>query len=185
MIIILGAGIVFLLVILVIYNGLIAKKNAVQNAFSTVDVQLKQRHDLIPNLVATLQQFMKHEKSTLENIVALRSQAMQPQMSPSEKVAIENKISSSLGSIMVAVEAYPQLKADTNFVSLQRSLNETEAQIAAARRSFNAAVTEFNNAIEMFPSSLLASAMGYKQAELIIASEGERKNVDVKALFNS
>ena len=174
-----------LLVVLVIYNGLIAKKNEIENTFSLVDVQLKLRHDLIPNLVATVKQYMQHEKSTLENIVALRAQAMAPGLSSNQKTDIESKISKGLGSVMIAVENYPTLKADSSFVTLQRSLNEVETQISAARRTYNAAVTEFNNAIEMFPSSVIASMMRLKRASVFAASETERSNVQVDQLFKS
>jgi LemA protein len=183
--IIVGFGVIafIFLIGVIIYNGLISKKNGVENSFSAVDVQLKQRYDLIPNLVESVKKYMKHEQTTLENITRLRSQAMNAPASTSEKLAIERGISKSIGDIMLAVENYPELKADSNFLSLQRSLNEVEAQISAARRTYNAAVTELNNGIEMFPSSIIASFMGLKRALVFTAEETERKNINVGKLF--
>lgn len=175
----------FALVLVLMYNGLVGKKNQVENAFSSVDVQLKQRHDLIPNLVATVKNYMSHERGTLEELTRLRSQAMAGGLSPEERAKVENQIGKHMSGIMVAVENYPQLKADTSFVHLQKSLNEVEAQIAAARRTYNAAVTDFNNALEMFPTSFMANAMGYKRAQVLVAEEAERKNINVAGLFNS
>lgn len=173
------------LVLMVMYNGLVGKKNAVEQAFSTIDVLLKKRYDLIPNLVNTVKTYMKHEASTLENVTRMRAQGMQGNLSPDETVALNTQISRAIGGIMVAVEAYPDLKASGQFTDLQRSLNETEEQISAARRAYNAAVTDFNNAVEMLPTNIMASMMGYKRRELFEAVEVERKNVDVGAIFNS
>lgn len=169
--------------ILMTYNGLIAKKNKVTEAFSAIDVQLKQRYDLIPNLVASVKSYMQHEQSTLEKLTQLRAQAMSSAASLAERANTENLISKALGQIMVSVENYPQLKADTNFIQLQKSLNEVEAQIAAARRSYNAAVTALNNAVEMFPSNLIAGQMGLVRAEVLNIQEVERQNVNVGDLL--
>jgi LemA protein len=166
-----------------IYNGLIAKKNKVTEAFAAIDVQLKQRYDLIPNLVAAVKSYMQHEQSTLERLTQLRAQAISGGSSMGVRAATENEISKALGQIMVSVENYPELKADSNFIQLQKSLNEVEAQIAAARRSYNAAVTALNNAIEMFPSNLVASQMGLVRAEVLNIQEVERQNVNVGALL--
>ncbi|MDX2098137.1 MAG: LemA family protein [Leptolyngbyaceae cyanobacterium bins.59] len=165
-----------------LYNSLIDKKNQVEKAFSSIDVLLKKRSDLIPNLVATVQKYMQFEQETLTEIARLRSKAIQAK--GNERVQLENQISHSLGNIMIAVEAYPELKANQNFADLQASLNETEEQISAARRFYNSAVTDLNNAIEMFPTNLLASSMNLRPKPFFEATEQERQNVDVGNLFN-
>lgn len=175
----------FLLVGISVYNNLTRKNNQVANAFGTIDVQLKNRYDLIPNLVATVQQYTSHERELLTKITELRARATTANLQPEERVNLDNQISSSLSGLMVAVENYPNLKASANFVDLQHSLNEVEAQIAAARRTYNAAVTDFNNAIQTFPGNMLAGMMLLKTKEVFAISEAERANVNVKNLFNS
>ncbi len=179
------AVIVIGLVLVLMYNSLVAKKNQVQNIFASVDTQLKKRYDLIPNLVASVSKYMEHEKSTLEDITKLRSDANKPNISDEDKIALDAKMSSALGSIMIAVENYPDLKANENVMHLQRSLNELEEQISAARRTYNQAVTDYNNALEMIPTNFMASAMGYKPKEVFQILESERKNINVKELFNA
>jgi LemA protein len=176
---------VVVLFFIVAYNGLIARRNAVENAFASIDTMLKKRYDLIPNLVATVKEYAKHESSTLEKITSLRAKAMSGNISSEEAVELNNQITQSLGGIMVAVESYPELKANENFMQLQRSLNETEEQISASRRAFNAAVTDYNNAVEMFPTNILAGMMSFKRRTLFEIPETERQNIDVKNLFNS
>ena len=181
----------FLLIILVVigiigagmYNSLIFKKNQVSNAFASVDVLLKKRYDLIPNLVSTVQTYMQYEKNLLTEITSLRAKAVSGQVSDEEKVDIDNKISKAIRGIMVAVENYPDLKANQSFLQLQQTLNEVEEQISAARRAFNAAVVDYNNAVEMFPSSIAASMMGYTVKKVFEAGEEERAKPDVKELF--
>lgn len=175
---------VLFLIIISIFNSLTNKKNQVINTFGTVDVQLKNRYDLIPNLVATVQQYTSHEKELLTKITELRSNVMKPDLKPEERVKLDNQISSSLSGLMVAVENYPNLKASQNFLDLQKSLNEMESQIAAARRTYNAAVTDYNNAVQMFPGNLMAGMMGLTTKEVFVASDSERQNVNVKNLFN-
>jgi len=176
---------VFVLFFVVIYNGLIGKKNQVENSFAGIDTMLKKRYDLIPNLVATVKQYASHESGTLTEITELRAKAMSGGLSSDEQVQINNQLSKMMGGIMVAVENYPELKANENFLHLQRSLNEIEEQISAARRAFNATVTDFNNAIEMFPSSIVAGVMSYKRRQLFEIPQEERKNVNVSELFDS
>ena len=168
-----------------LYNYLISKKNQVENIFASVDALLKKRYDLIPNLVASVKEYMKHEKDILEEITKLRSKAINPNISDEEKIELNQEISRLLGNIMVAVENYPELKANQNILHLQQTLNEIEEQISAARRAYNQAVTDYNNAIEMFPTNIFASYMGYKRKKVFEISENERKNIDVKELFNS
>jgi len=179
------AVVVILLVPFFLYNSLVGHKNNVEQAFSAIDVQLKKRFDLIPNLISTVKEYMNHERGTLENITKLRAQAMNPNVSGDEKVKITNELSRSMGGIMVAVENYPDLKANQNFLELQSSLNEVESQLSAARRSYNAAVTAYNNAVEMFPTNIMAGFMSYQTKEVLETPEQERKNPNVKDLFNS
>ena len=176
---------ILLLVTISVFNSLTNKKNQVTNAFGSVDVQLKNRYDLIPNLVATVQQYATHEKELLTKITDLRTKALQPNMTSEDRVNLDNQISSALSGLMVAVENYPDLKASQNFIDLQRSLNEVESQIAAARRAYNAAVTDYNNAIEMFPGNLMAGMMLLKIRQVFTATETERGSVNVKDLFKS
>lgn len=187
MILLVLLGVVFILALFVIllYNGLIRKKNEVDNAFGGIDVQLKKRYDLIPNLVATVKEYAAHEKELLEKVTQMRSQAISGNLTNDQKVALDNQISGALRSIMVAVENYPNLKANENFLNLQRNLNEVESQISAARRAYNAAVTDFNNGIETFPGNLLAGMMGLSRKQVFEIPETERENVNVKNLFNS
>lgn len=175
---------IVLVICISVYNNLTRKNNQVTNAFGTVDVQLKNRYDLIPNLVATVQQYTTHERELLTRITELRAKAMSTEIKPNEKVGLDNQISSALSGLMVAVENYPNLKASENFADLQRSLNEVEAQIAAARRTYNAAVTDYNNAIQTFPGNMFAGMMLLKPREVFAATETERTNVNVKNLFN-
>ena len=173
------------LVLALMYNTLISRKNQVENIFGSVDAVLKKRFDLIPNLISSVQQYMSHEKDLLEKITQWRSQAMKPGISDESKIDLDQKMSSALGSIMVAVENYPDLKANENIMHLQRTLTEVEAQISAARRAYNQAVTDYNNAIEMFPTNIMANMMRFTRKAVFETVESERQNVNVKELFNS
>ena len=166
------------------YNTLISKKNQVENVFASIDAILKKRYDLIPNLVATVQQYMNHEKETLTKITELRAKAISGKLSTDETIEVDNQVSKTLGGIMVAVENYPDLKANTNFLQLQGSLNEVEEQLSAARRAYNAVVTSYNNSVEMFPTNLVARSMNFTRKKVFEIAEGERKNIDVGNLFN-
>jgi LemA protein len=176
--------IVIIIVLVLMYNSLVSKKNQVENIFGSVDTQLKKRYDLIPNLVASVSKYMEHEKSLLSEVTKLRADANKPNISDEQKIALDAKVSSALGSIMIAVENYPELKANENVMHLQATLNEVEEQISAARRAYNQAVTDYNNAIEMIPTNFMASAMNYRRKEVFEIIEAERKNVNVKELFN-
>lgn len=175
---------VLAVIAVVMYNSLVGKKNAVENAFGSIDVMCKKRYDLIPNLVAAVKQYVAHEAGTLEKVTALRHQAMANNLSPDETVQVNNQLTRALNGLMVQVEAYPELKASDNFMHLQRTLNEIEEQLSASRRAFNAAVTDFNNAVEMFPTSIMAGMMRYTRRALFEATEVERNTVDVNSLFN-
>jgi LemA protein len=167
----------------ILYNSLVAKKNNVEQAFSTIDVLLKKRSDLIPNLVASVQQYKEFEQNTLVEVTRLRSRVMSRGVGRNERVDLENQISRSLGNILALAENYPDLKANEQFSQLQAAIYEIEEQISAARRFYNSAVTEYNNGIEMFPSNLIASSMNYHRRRLFESTEQERQNVDVNALF--
>lgn len=176
--------VVLVLIGVVMYNSLIAKKNQVDNIFAGVDAVLKKRFDLIPNLVASLERYMEHEKSIFENVTALRAQAMHPHISEDQKIALDGQLSAALGSLNLAMEAYPQLQANESVMQLQRALNEVEEQISAARRAYNQAVTDFNNALEMFPTNIMAGWMSLKHRSVFEITTAERQNVDVHALFH-
>lgn len=176
-------GVVTLIAILM-YNSLIGKKNQVDNIFAGVDTVLKKRFDLIPNLVASVSQYMEHEKSTLEKVTELRASAMKPGITDAQKISLDAKLTTALGAINLAMEAYPDLKANENVMHLQRSLNEVEEQISAARRAYNQAVTDLNNAIEMFPTNLMAGWMNLSRRAVFEIIVTERQNVNVNDLFN-
>lgn len=164
-------------------NRLTYRRNQAENAFASVDAYLKKRFDLIPNLVAAIQRYMRHEESVLTEITALRTEAMKPGLSGEEKLELNNKMNHALRSVNVAMENYPDLKSNTNILQLQASLNEVEEQLSAARRTYNTAVMSYNNGVQLFPSSLIASIRGLRTKSYIETSDAERHNIDVKALF--
>lgn len=167
------------------YNGLIAKKNNVESSFSGMDVMLKKRYDLIPNLVETVKAYMTHEKDLLVKVTELRAKAMNPNVSADEKVELNNQISQTMGGIMVAVENYPDIKANQNFLKLQDSWEDIEDEISGARVYYNSTVLALNNAIEMFPSSIVANTMKLQPRMFFEIPETEKVNVDAKALFGN
>lgn len=183
--VLIGISVLLLIIGISMYNGLISKKNNVEYAFSSIDVMLKKRHDLIPNLVAAVKQYMTHERGLLTEITALRTQVMNPNLSDGERFQAEGQLSSMLGKIQVAVENYPDLKANTNFLQLQAAMNEVEEQISASRRAFNASVNGYNNAVEMFPTNIIAGMMSLRRRDSFEIAEIERANVDVNQLFGS
>ena len=185
LLIILGIIVVVVIWIIGVYNKLIKLRNRTQEAWSDIDVQLKRRYDLIPNLVASVSKYMEHEKDLLAKVTELRAQATKPNISDEKKIDLDQKITAALGGIMVAVEAYPDLKANENVMHLQHSLNEVEAQISAARRAYNQAVTDYNNAIEMVPTNIMAGFMRLQRKQVFEIVEAERQNVNVKELFNA
>ncbi|MHC4238461.1 MAG: LemA family protein, partial [Planctomycetota bacterium] len=146
---------------------------------------LKKRYDLIPNLVATVKGYMQHERTLLSEVTEMRAKALSEGTSDDQKVDLDNKMTKALGRIMVAVENYPDLKASDNFMHLQRTLTELEEQISAARRAYNAAITDYNNAVEMFPTSIVASMMNYKRRRFFEISDKERQSVDVAKAINT
>ncbi len=166
------------------YNILIARKNDVAKAFAYIDVQLKKRFDLIPNLVETVKKYMGFEKGLLTDVTDLRASAMTGGISESARIGIENQLTQKLGNIMVAAENYPDLKANQSFIQLQSTWKELEDQIAVARQSYNTSVTNYNNAVEMFPTNLVATMIDYKTKPLFEAVIPEKENVIAKELFH-
>lgn len=172
--------IIFLAVWISLYNKLLRLKNLVEEAWSTIDVQLKKRYDLIPNLVETVKGYAKHESETLEAVIRARNAAISA-ATPEEKMKAENALSGTLKSLFKLQESYPQLKANQNFMDLQRQLREIEDEISSARRYYNATVREFNTRLEVFPSNIVARRMRLEKRKYFeLDSEEERKNVKVQ-----
>jgi LemA protein len=163
-----------LLRVLSTYNRLVRERNGCDNAFSTIDVQLKMRCDLIPKLVDAVRGYMTHERGVLETLTELRSRATAPGVAPAERIALDAQMAGLLQGVFARVEAYPQLKSSDTVLMLQRSLNEVEAQIAAARRAYNAAVTLYNTSIETVPSNLVAGPFGFGRRPLFEAAGADR-----------
>ena len=145
-----------------IYNRLVKLRNNRENAFADIDVQLKQRHDLIPQLVSTVKGYAAHEKETLDRVISARNGAISAQ-TIDDKIKAENALSSALAGLKVTVEAYPDLKANQNFMQLQEEIADLENKLASVRRYFNSATRELNNAVETFPSNLVAGIFGFKK----------------------
>lgn len=167
-----------------VYNGLIRRRNRVEQAFSGIEVQMTQRYDLVPKLVETVRQYMGHERSLLEDIVRLRNEAVATTV-PAERMRADNALSGALGQLRITMENYPELKASANFLQLQRSLNEVEEQLAAARRSYNSAVVDYNNAVQTYPSAFVATMMNFHAEEMFEAEPHKRADVDMRGLFKS
>lgn len=167
-------GIVALVVFWVIwaYNRFVALTNRAEEAWSDIDVQLKRRYDLIPNLVETVKGYASHEAGTLQKVTEARTKAMGAQ-SVAEHAEAENMLTGALKSVFALSEAYPDLKANSNFVELQRELSDTENKIQAARRFYNSVVQDLQNALESFPTNLIASQFGFKTREFFTLAEGE------------
>jgi LemA protein len=172
-------GILVLIVIWLVslYNGLVRLRNRRQNAFADIDVQLRQRHDLVPQLVDTVKGYASHEKELLTRITEARSAAMAA-TTIDGKIAAEQQLTSALAGLKVQVEAYPDLKANQNFLQLQEELSDIENKLAASRRFFNAATTEYNNSVESFPSNLIAKNFGFKREIMFDLGEDTRKQME-------
>ncbi|HEX6503134.1 MAG TPA: LemA family protein [Terriglobales bacterium] len=179
-------GIIILVIVVVIafmvvamYNSLVQLKVRCDSAWADIDVQLKRRHDLIPNLVETVKGYAAHEKGTFENIAKYRSQAMQA-TSPADKAAAENQLTGALKSLFAVAENYPQLKASEEFTQLQGSLSQTEDAIQNSRRYYNAVVRDLNTKIQSFPTNILANMAGFQQRQFFEAETTDREPVAVK-----
>ena len=159
------------------YNLFVKLRNNRENAFADIDVQLKQRHDLIPQLVATVKGYAAHEKETLEMVVNARNGAVNAK-SIDEKIVAENALTSALAGLKVTVERYPDLKANTNFLQLQEEISDIENKLAAVRRYFNSATKELNTAVEMFPNNIIAGMFGFKKEMMFDLGTVERKELE-------
>lgn len=181
--VVIGIIAVILLALIFIYNSLVRLRNRVQEAWSDIDVQLKRRHDLIPNLVNTVKGYAKHESETFQKVTEARSQAMQAQeggSSAQDQAQAENMLSDTLKSLFAVAESYPDLKASQNFQELQRELSDTENKIQAARRFYNNNVLQFNTKIQSFPTNILAGMFKFSKKDFFEIEEKEKENVEVK-----
>jgi len=158
--------------LIVMYNRLVALTNRSEEAWSDIDVQLKRRYDLIPNLVEAVKGYMTHERATLDSVTLARAKAMGAQ-TVEQHAKAENMLTDALKSLFAVAESYPDLKANTNFIELQRELSDTENKIQAARRFYNSVVQDLQNALEQFPSNIVGSSFGFKTREFFALAEGE------------
>ena len=178
--IIVGVVVAAVLYVLTAYNSLVRLKNRMKEAWSDIDVQLKRRHNLIPNLVETVKGYAKHESQAFENVTKARAQAIGAQ-TPQAHAQAENMLTGALKSLFAVAEAYPELRANTNFLELQRELSDTENKIQASRRFYNGMVRDYNTAIETVPSNIIANAFGFVAAEFFeLESEAEKATPEVK-----
>ena len=172
-----------LLIFIAIYNSLVGKKNQIANAEGSIDAMLKKRFDLIPNLVETCKVYLAHEKDIFEHLAELRQKATRGKLDVNEIENLNSSASKAIGNLLLMAENYPELKSSNNFLQLQASWNETEEQIAASRRFYNAAITDYNNGIQMFPSNIVAKMFGFKERQVFIATETEKVGISAKKLF--
>jgi LemA protein len=175
--IIVGVIVILIIVVLIAtYNKLVRLRNQVKNAWAQIDVQLKRRHDLIPNLIETVKGYMKHERETLEAITKARNLAQQAASSgPGARAKAETELSSALGRLLAVVENYPDLKANQNFLALQEELTSTENKLSFSRQYYNDSVLSYNNRTQMFPSNIVASMTGFKASEFFEVSVAEER----------
>jgi LemA protein len=175
--IILAVIVVIALWVMMIYNGLVSLRQRVGQAFADIDVQLRQRHDLIPNLVETVKGYAAHERGTLEEVIKARNVAMAAQ-GPAQQAAAENMLSGALRQLFALSESYPDLKANANFQQLQAELSDIENKIAASRRFFNNTVGEYNTGIQQFPAALFAASLGFAPKEFFDLGEDRKTMVE-------
>ena len=176
-IIVIGVLLLIVLWVISLYNGLVRLRNRRQNAFADIDVQLRQRHDLVPQLVETVKGYAAHEKELLMKVTQARTAAIGA-VGIDNKIAAEQQLTAALQGLKVQVEAYPDLKANQNFLQLQEELSDIENKLAASRRFFNGATTEYNNAVESFPGNLIARNFGFKREIMFDLGEDNRKNME-------
>lgn len=179
LLIILGVAAVIGIYVWVVYNTLVTARMRIQEALSQIEVQLKRRTDLIPNLVETVKGYTKHEKGVLENVTKARSELMKAE-TVQEKAQANNMLTDTLKSLFAVSENYPDLKASANFLSLQEELSDTENKIAYSRQFLNSNVLDYNTKIQLFPNSIVASMFNFKEAEFFAADEVDKKNVKVE-----
>lgn len=182
LIIVLGVVVLLILVLISKYNSLVRLRNNRENAFADIDVQLKQRHDLIPQLVDTVKGYAAHEKETLERVISARNGAMSAK-TIDEKIAAENTLSSALTGLKVTLEAYPDLKANQNFLQLQEEISDLENKLSSVRRYFNSATKELNNAVQTFPSNIIAGMFGFHK-EIMFDLGEQRANLEQAPKIN-
>ena len=178
----LGLVAIFVIVLITIYNGLVARRNEAKNSWSQIDVQLKRRYDLIPNLVETVKGYMKHESETLENVIKARQQAVDLQSAGNigELMKADGALTQSLGRLFAVAEGYPDLKANLNMLQLQEELTSTENRIGFSRQAYNDSVMKMNNGLEQFPANIVAGMFNFKAGEFFeVESDEERKAVKV------
>lgn len=176
--IIITVVVVLSLLVYTTYNSFVKLNNKVEEAFSTMDVYLKKRWDLIPSIVETVKGYAEHEKSTLEEVINLRNNSYD-KMNTNDKIGVNSKLAQGINRLMMVAESYPELKANENFKDLSAQLVKCEDDIANARKYYNGTVRMFNNKVQMFPSNIVASMFGYKAKNMFEASEDERENVKV------
>ncbi|MDR1274402.1 MAG: LemA family protein [Odoribacteraceae bacterium] len=174
--IILGIAVLLVIICISAYNSLVRLRNNRENAFADIDVQLKQRHDLIPQLVETVKGYAAHEKETFERVINARNGAINAK-SIDEKIAAENVLTTALSGLKVTLEAYPELKANTNFLQLQEEISDVENKLASVRRFFNSSTKELNNAVQSFPSNIIAGMFGFHK-ETMFDLGTERANLE-------
>ena len=178
--ILIGILVLIILFIIITYNSMIKSKNVVKEAFSTMDVYLKKRWDLIPNIVETVKGYATHEKNTLTEVIALRSDINEyDSLSDEEKLKTNEKITTKLGRIMMLAESYPELKANEGFLNLQKDLGKIEEDIAMSRKYYNAVVRDYNNKIETIPNNIVAKIFGFKSKTMFNIEANEKENVKV------
>ena len=177
--IIIGIVVLLIIYIIALYNSFVQLNNKVDEAFSTMDVYLKKRWDLIPNIVETVKGYAKHEKETLEKVISLRNSAYE-NMSDEEKIKANEQLTSGINKIMALVEAYPDLKANENFKDLSNQLTKVEEDIANSRKYYNGVVRIYNDKVKMFPSNIFAGLFGYKAKKMFETAAAERENIKVE-----
>jgi len=182
-VVLVGLGLVLVIALATVagmYNGLIRRRNEAKNAWAQIDVQLKRRHDLIPNLVNTVKGYATHEQKTLENVIAARNAAVGAG-TIDDKIKAEGALTGALGRLMVVMEQYPDLKANQNFLALQEELTSTENKLGFSRQAYNDASTQYNNSLEVFPSNIIAGMFQFKPSTLFeVTNEKEREAPEVK-----
>ena len=182
-----GVAVVLLIIIVIaMYNKLVRLRQSCKESWADIDTELQRRHDLIPNIIETVKGYATHEKSVLEEVTKLRNQAVADKdKSPAERAKVEDQLGKAAGGLMATFEAYPDLKANQNFLQLQNELSETETRIARARRFYNANVRDFSNGIQMFPGSIIAGVGAFKDGEFDFFKADETAREAVKVDFGS
>ncbi|MBQ7125804.1 LemA family protein [bacterium] len=184
---VLGSALVMAIILYASYASVIRAKNKVKEAFSSINVQLKKRYDLMPNILTLAAKFMEHEKSLLEDLTKLRTEVLSlpnNYENIERKLDLDNQIKAKMQQFMVSVENYPELKSDSTMITAMQTYNEVEEHIAAARRFFNSAVNDLNNLVETFPSSMFAQRMGIKTQEFFEINPAETKPINASDFFN-